>query len=54
MKKKHKFNILSDKECEKNGCNKKLKLRLIEDKLPHNITICYKHYIEDKKKKIKT
>jgi hypothetical protein len=52
MKKKYPHTFLSDKMCrEKTGykkgrtvyCDKRLKLRLVEDKASHNITTCYQH-----------
>jgi len=46
MKKEHKFDELSSKICDEPSCGKKLKIRLVEGRLPRNITKCYKHYIE--------
>ncbi len=43
MKKKRDFKVLSDKECMAHDCEKKLKLRLVETKSPHNIIRCYEH-----------
>jgi hypothetical protein len=41
MKKTHSFDKLSDVECREPGCDKKLKLRLVENK--PTVSHCYKH-----------
>jgi hypothetical protein len=52
MKKTHAYNVLSTKRCnalvgndrgKKVYCEKRLKLRLVEARAPHNITKCFKH-----------
>lgn len=43
MKKTHRFNELSDKQCNVPGCRKMLKERLVKSKEPHKITKCYGH-----------
>lgn len=51
MKKKHSFNILSNKECETKNCKTKLKLRLVETRDPKNIRVCFKcHKVEQGKR----
>lgn len=47
-KKSHKFTVLSDVECSEKGCDRKLKQRLVEQKEPHNITKCNRHYWVDR------
>ena len=37
--KSYPFNRLSEKKCE--ICGRKLKKRLVEEKFPHNICLCY-------------
>jgi hypothetical protein len=39
MKKLYPYNELSEKKC---SCGKRLKKRLVETKLPHNIRRCYR------------
>ena len=40
MKKKYAFNVLSAKKCS--DCPRRLKLRLVEQRKPKNITRCYR------------
>ena len=49
-KKSHSFDVLSDRECVKPGCSKKIKQRLVNDIDAHR---CYKHNLEFKKSKHK-
>ena len=42
---KLKFYNLSNKTCLGEGCKKKLKQRLINQKEPHNILFCYTHHL---------
>lgn len=51
MKKSHRFDELSDKTCSRSRCRKRLKKRLVESKSARNITKCYRHYLDDKRKK---
>jgi len=45
MKKTHDYREReSGKTCAVKGCPTRLKERLVEAKQPHNITICYTHY----------
>ena len=43
MKKTHKYLTLSKRICTAPGCEKFLKLRVVEIKAAHNATHCYKH-----------
>ena len=44
MKKTFHFTELSDKVCNVDGCNRKLKERTVDAKLPGNIAKCYRCY----------
>lgn len=37
---------LSDRACNVPGCEKKIKARLVEARLPHNSARCFKHYTQ--------
>lgn len=43
MKKAYAFDVMSSKICDERGCSKLLKLRLVQNKAPENITKCFKH-----------
>ena len=43
MKKTHNHLTLSKRTCAAPGCEKPLKLRVVEIKAAHNATHCYKH-----------
>ena len=49
MKKTYPHTELSDKVCKHPNCNKKLKLRLVEEK--QNVSLCYKHHCEKEAKR---
>jgi hypothetical protein len=48
LKKKYDHKTLSEKKCRM--CDKRLKLRLVEQKQQHNIFLCYQHYSELRKR----
>ena len=41
MKKDHSHDVMSDRKCSAPGCNKPIKLRMVELK---DARLCYKHY----------
>jgi len=49
MIKGYEFDQLSTKVCRIKHCLKHLKQRLVDTKLPHNITLCYGHSIKQKR-----
>ena len=51
MKKSHKFDVLSDKQCVESKCRKLIKQRLVETKEPHKILRCYQHGMVIKRQK---
>jgi len=48
MKKSHRFNELSTRVCQVNGCHKRIKARLVlkeeQDSINKKFPLCYKHY----------
>ena len=49
--KSHRFDVLSDKKCKRPRCDKRLKLRLVETKKPENITECFNHHKDTRRRK---